>query len=419
MDSLSSTQFDKGRLLNLPSPTMGLKEIRLPAPHPRFRPRLDPEGRRPGHPGTAVQIGEDLFEVVSAEKSGGEWVYRLEPWAGQDAIRVCIEWGEEAEGEFLAGLRDDRIRERKRLLAWSAQALLGFLPAKHQDRLYQTIGLDPPRATLWSAALEAAVAFPFAVLFVIKAIAGGMGSLGGQVPAWIGLPAVGAAAEGAFRLVAVISTGDPIGSLLFVLLGLRLKSEGPEYVPTDKISAIEGVLDVVSPVPKVWWEKAGGVTYEGEPYILAGSDRERTGFSYRFRKGGEGFPALDPQLEQVRNRSSDLSYVMAPLWGFLPPDLQRGLEFYGRYRPRPYVLLSIGFNFLVALAVMAPSLKNISLGVYEVRSLVLSAAGASLFLESVTRLIRLMNGEMAGSFLAFLVKPVYYMAIKDNPVPPS
>jgi hypothetical protein len=42
-----------------------MKEIRLPALHPMFQPRLDPERRRPGHPGTAVQIGEDLFEVVS------------------------------------------------------------------------------------------------------------------------------------------------------------------------------------------------------------------------------------------------------------------------------------------------------------------------------------------------------------------
>jgi hypothetical protein len=395
---------------------MGLKEIRLPAPQPRFRPRLDAEGRRPGHPGTAVQIGADLFEVVSAEKSGGEWVYRLEPWTGQDAIRVCIEWGEEKEREFLAGLRDDQRQERKKLLAWSGQALLGFLPAKHQERLYETLGLDPARATFWSAALEAAVASPFAVLFVINMIAGGTGGLGGQVPAWIGWPAIVAAAEGIFRLAAVISTGNPMGSLLLVLLGLRLKSEGPDYVPADKISAIEGELDVVSPVPKVWWERAGGVTYEGEPYILAGSAQERRGFSYHFRKGGESFPVIDQKLEQVRNRSSDLSYILAPIWGFLPPDLQRRLEFYGRYRPRPYVLLSIGFNFLVALAIVGPGLKNLSLGIYEIGSILLSAAAVSLFLECVVRLIRLMNGEITGSFLAFLVKPVYYMAIKDNPV---
>lgn len=396
-----------------------MKEIRLPAPHPRFRPRLDAERRRPGHPGTAVQIGKDLFEVVSAEKSGGEWVYRLEPWTSQETIRVCIEWGEKQEREFIAGLRHEKIQERKRLFAWSGQALLGFLPAKHQDRLYETIGLDPARATFWSAALEVVVASPFAVLFLVNSIAGGTGGLGGQVPAWIGFAAIVTAAEGILRLVAVISTGNPIGSLLLVLLGLRLKSEGPEYVPADRISAIEGVLDAVSPVPKVWWERAGGVTYEGEPYILAGSGRERTDFTYHFRKGGEGFPVLDRELEQMRNRSSDLSYVLAPLWGFLPPGLQKSLEFYGRYRPRPYVLLSIGFNFLIALAFMGSGLKNISRDVYEFWSLVLLAAGLSLLAESVVRLVRLMsNGETTGSYLAFLVKPVYYMAIRDNPPPP-
>ncbi|MGB7294536.1 MAG: hypothetical protein WBC70_03030 [Candidatus Aminicenantales bacterium] len=396
------------------------KEIRLPTPHPRFRPRIYVEGRRTGHPGTAVQIGGDFFEVVSAERSGGEWVYRLEPWPAQEVIRVCVEWGEDEEHRFIAGLRDDRTRERKRLLAWGGQALLGFLPAKHQNRLYETIGLDPPRATLWSAALELAVAFPLAALFAVNSIAGGMGGLGRQVPTWIALLAIVAAVEGAFRLAVVISTGDPIGSLLFVVLGLRLKSEGPDYAPADRISAIGEVLDVVSPVPKVWWERAGGVTYEGEPYILSGSDRERTDFSYRFRKGGEGFPVLDPKLEQVRNRSSDLSYVLAPLWGFLPPELQGKLEFYGRYRPRPYVLLSIVFNFLAAIALMGSGLRNIALGVYEIWSLVLLAAGVSLLVESVLRLVRLLsNGETTGSVLAFLVKPIYYMAIKDNPLPPS
>jgi hypothetical protein len=396
------------------------KEIRLPAPHPLFRPRLDPEMRRPGHPGTAVRIGEDLFEVISAEKSGGAWVYRLEPWTGQDTIRVYLKWGEEAEREYIAGLRHDRIRERKRLLAWGAQVLLGFLPAKHQERLYQKIGLDPARATFWSATLETAVASPFAVLFVINTVAGGMGGLGGSVPTWAGVSAFGAMAEGVFRLVAVISTGDPIGSLLFAHLNLRLKSEGPEYVPADEISAIGEELNVVSPVPKVWWERAGGVTYGGESYILAGSGREKTKFFYYFRKGGEGFPVLDPELEKARNRSSDRSYVFAPLWGFLPRDLQTNVESYGRYRPRPYVVLSIGFSFLAALALIGPGLKNISRGVIEIGSLVLFAAALPLFLESVLRFLRLTkNGQITGSLLAFLVKPIYRAAIKDNPVPPS
>ena len=236
------------------------KEIRLPAPHPRFRPRLEGETRRPAHPGTTVRIGEDLFEVVAAEKSGGEWVYRLEPWTGQDTIRVYVDWGEESAREFAAGLRDNRIRERKNLLAWGAQAFLGFLPAKNQEQLYEARGLDPARATFWSAALETVVACPFAVWFVITLVAGGMGRLGGSIPTWAGVLACAAMAEGVFRLAAVISTGEPIGSLSLALLGLRLKSEGPQYVPSDEILAIEGVLNVVSPVPKVWWERAEGAS---------------------------------------------------------------------------------------------------------------------------------------------------------------
>ena len=92
------------------------REIRLPAPHPRFRPRVEGDLRRPGHPGTTVRIGEDLYEIVAAERTGAEWVYRLEPWTDEETIRCPVEWGEGSAREFAAGLRDDRIRGRKTLL---------------------------------------------------------------------------------------------------------------------------------------------------------------------------------------------------------------------------------------------------------------------------------------------------------------
>ena len=163
------------------------KEIRLPAPHPRFRPRLEAGIRRVGHPGTTIRIGEDLFEVVSAERAGAEWVYRLEPWTGRDTIRVYVEWNQESERGFLAGLRDDRIQERKAFLVWGAQAFLGFLPVEKQEQLRQTRGLDPARATLWSAVLETAIAVPPAAIFVINIATGGAaGRLVGHVPFWAG-----------------------------------------------------------------------------------------------------------------------------------------------------------------------------------------------------------------------------------------
>ena len=396
------------------------KEIRLPAPHPRFRPRLEEGMRLPGHPGTTVRIGEDLYEVVAAEKRDEDWVYRLEPWTGNETIRAYVEWGEGPEREFIAGLRADRTRGRKNLLTWGARAFLGFLPARNQERLSRAAGLDPARATLWSAWLEIAVAIPFAFLFLIGSFAGRTGPSGGSLPAWAGLLAVVAAADGVFRLVAVLGTGEPIGSLFLAPLGLRLRSESPRYVPSDEISEIEGALRVVSPVPKVWWERAGGVNYGGGSYILAGWEREGSNHIYRFRKGGEGFPVLDPGLEKVRNRSSDLSYVLAPIWGFLPPDLQGALEFYGRYRSRPYVTLSIGITFLTALALIGPGLRNAALGVFEIWSSVKLAAALFLFWESGLRLLRLMkDGRARGSILAFLVRPIYDWAIKDRPAPRS
>ena len=368
---------------------------------------------------------------MAVEKSGGEWVYRLEPWTGLDTIRGYVEWDEAAEREFIAALGDERVQGKRNFLAWAAQPFLGFLPAGRQERLSQATGLDPGRATFWSAVLEIAVTAPVAVMFVINAIAGGSGRFGFFVPAWAGLLAMAGTLEGAFRLASAVSTGEPMGSLALSFLDLRLKSHSPRYVPGDDILPMGTVLDVVSPVPKVWWERAGGVTYRGQPYFLAGSGRDKANFSYRFRKSsqgeggdrddkGERFPVLDPELEKLRNRSSELSYAFAPLWGFLPAAMQKRLEFYGRYRPRPYVILSIVFDFLASISLVGPGLRRVSLGIFEIGSLLLLAAAVAFFAEGILRLLRLLwDGQPSGSFLAFLVKPVYRRAIRDRPVKPS
>jgi hypothetical protein len=396
------------------------REIRLPAQHPRLRPRIEGQARRPGHPGTAVQIGDDLYEVVAAEGSAGEWIYRLAPWPEQETVRAVVVWSEGSEREFAAGLCAERARERKTFLSWAAQAFLGFLPAGEQERIFQARGLDPGRATLWSAALETALAAPPAILFLIRAFAGGAGGSGGFLPAWVGLPACAIAAEGVFRLVTALSTGEPIGSMFTAFLGFRLRSEAHGDVRADEILEIEGALKVLAPVPKVWWERAGGVTYGGEPYILAGWGREGTTHAYRFRKGGEGFPVLDPEREKARNRSSDLSYVFAFLWGFLPPGRQESLESYGRYRSRPYVLASIAFTFLAGLALCGPGLRDAAGGRFGSWNVIRLVLAIGLFAESVSRLVQVLKGgRVNGSVLGLLVGPLYDRAIKDPPVRPS
>ncbi len=393
-----------------------MREIRLLAQHPRLRPRIEGGARRPGHPGTAVRIGDELYEVTAAERSGGEWIYRLEAWPDLETVRAVVFWSEGAEREFAAGLRAGRTRERKTFLSWAAQAFLGFLPAGEQERIFHSKGLDPGRATLWSAALETAVAAPPALLFLIHAFAGGAGG----IPAWVGVPACGIAAEGVFRLAAALSTGEPAGSVFTAFLAFRLRSEAHGDFRADEILEIEGALKVISPVPKVWWERAGGVTYGGEPYILAGWGREGATHVYSFRKGGEAFPVLDPERERVRNRSSDLSYVLAFLWGFLPPDRQGSLESFGRYRSRPYVLASIGFTLLAGLALVGPGLRGASGGRFGFWTIVGLVLAAGLFAESVSRLGQVLKGGRAGgSVLGLLIGPLYDRVIKDPPVRPT
>jgi hypothetical protein len=358
----------------------------------------------------------NLYEIAAAGKDGDEWVYRLEPWPEGDVIRAFVEWGEDSPREFTAGLREERIRGLKSFSTWAAQAVLGLLPAENQARISETRGLDPSRATFWSAALESLASLPFAFKFLIETFAGSLAGAGRSIPAWAGLLAAVALGDGLIRLVAVVSTGEPIGSLFLVLLRFRLKSDTPTPDMGDEVLEIGEGLTVASPVPKVWWERAGGVTFKGNPYILAGWDRKANRHIYRFRRGGGGFPVLDPELEKVRNRSSDRSYVFAILWGFLPRDLQEALEFYGRYRPRPNVLISIGLTALAALAFVGPGLRALSLGVFEPGGLALLAIALFLIAECVLRLRRLLSeGQASGSVLGLLVRPLYDRAFKDRP----
>ncbi|MBM3293560.1 MAG: hypothetical protein FJY82_03455 [Candidatus Aminicenantes bacterium] len=149
------------------------REIRLPVPHPRFRAHREGSGRAPTHPGTAVRIGEELFEVVSSLNAGGEWVYRLEPWTGDHTIRVYVEWGAEAERKFLDETRAEKTRGRKTALAGAAQRLLGFLPAKFQERLASSLEFDPVRATFFSAVLEILASLLPAVFFGLQFLGAG------------------------------------------------------------------------------------------------------------------------------------------------------------------------------------------------------------------------------------------------------
>ncbi len=388
------------------------REIRLPAAHPDFRPRRQGSGRTVTHPGTAVRIGDDLFEVMSATPVGSEWIYRLEPWEDGQVSRVYVEWGSAVEGQFLARLRKDRIQSRKKSLALGGQFLLGFLPGKIQERLAQTLEFDPGRATRYSAILETLVPLPPAFLFLTQ-IWGAGGRFGPFIPTWAGFLAFAVTIEGLVRLIINVSSGDPVGSLPLTLLSLRFKKEARDDVMSDTFLPAGDLLEVISPTPKSWWERAGGITYGADPFTLVRSATEGKCFRYVFQKGGSGFPAADPALERERNIASDRVYALGPLWGFLSRADQESVAFYGRYNARLNVRLSIAFNFILSGAMLFPELVRLAVGSPGIGDLVRLAFGGILFGESAVRLLRhVQSGEISGSFLGVLIKPLFYLAVQ-------
>ena len=395
------------------------REIRLPVPHPRFRARIEGSGRAVTHPGTAVRISEELFEVVSSLNAGGEWIYRLEPWTGDHTIRVYVEWGEEAKRKFLEEIQAERVQGRKKALAGAAQPLLGFLPAKHQERLSSSFEFDPVRATFFSAVLEILASLLPAVSFVLQFLGAG-GKFSGFIPAWAGILAAVALFDGLVRLIFNVSLREPVGSLFLAVFGLRLRKEARADVMSDEYAVCGDSLVVRSPVAKAWWERAGGIVFRGEPFTLVDSEREGTRRLYRFQKGGSGFPEAEPAVERARNIASTRSYALAPLWGFLRREDQAALEFYGRYRPRPYVRLSIAFNLLLSASIVVPDLTRLGLGAFGGWTVLRFVFAAFLLGESLVRLLRhLQTGEVSGSFLGIFVKPVYFLTVGPSDIRPE
>jgi hypothetical protein len=175
-------------------------------------------------------------------------------------------------------------------------------------------------------------------------------------------------------------------------------------------------------VPKPWWEQPGGVTWQGEPYRLLESKRIHMSYLYRFSRvhlaepDASGYPPVDPDRERVRNVASDRSFVWAPLWGYLPPDLQGRLESMGRYHPLPYVRFSIGLNLFIAIPIVVADLYAIAVGAAGVWNGLRFLFGVVLLHESLLRLYHLLGRRaVTGSFLAILVKPLYYMFFKEGP----
>src|SRR5687768_11591392 len=108
---------------------------------------------RAEHPGTAVQWGGELFEVVAAEPlPDGGIRYSLAPWRNDHAVRWLERYDAESEATRAAEREWRSSALRTRRLAMIFSPLLGHLPGPVQEELERESGAPANAMTVISAA---------------------------------------------------------------------------------------------------------------------------------------------------------------------------------------------------------------------------------------------------------------------------
>lgn len=379
-----------------------IKVIALPFPNQKFHIRKKGDQFHAPHPGTAVKIEDKLYEIVNYYFKDEKHFYVLEPWNDSFTIRTIIEWNKEEEKKFKEEYLKEKKKEIKAKIAFIFQVFLGFLPQNYQEKLAEKIGLDPLKATFWSALFEFLFSLSIVVLNIILQF----------FPKWLVILFFFSLIEGALRLIYTISSSEPIGSFFFSFLNLKFKRE-KNIFQEDYFKETSDGLIVETPYEKKHWEEWGGINFNGENYFIAEKIIKENFFIYHFSKTTNNYPKTNIEMEKKYNICSDYSIVFAPFWGYLSKEYQDELKKYGRYKPEKFTKISFFFNLFASSVIFTSRVSKILFSNFYVFDFFLSIVALYLFIESLKRLINFYGKkEISGSFLGFLFKPFYYILFK-------
>jgi hypothetical protein len=161
------------------------------------------------HPGTAVSIAGEFFEVISAEVENDRVRYVLAPWKDEHTIRSFEIYDEASETRRA---EDHALAHRQRRGAVAAALssfFLGHLPAQVQRHLANHFGVTPSRMTILSAA-----AGPIAVGVCVWIATGAtLKQSGASVPVWLWLAVILFLIESAVRFFVAMSQDRGMGSV--------------------------------------------------------------------------------------------------------------------------------------------------------------------------------------------------------------
>ncbi len=243
--------------------------------------------RRGKVPGTAVFYGDTLFEAQEAQRLAQGWRWRLLPWREGEVIRGSFDLSHPALAALAALHRTDRERAgRSRRLRWLLP-VAGLAPAAVQQRWAREIGFPVGRAMVASSLLEI---LPGGIGVVQLATLQLDGWFLPPLLRWLAFLGPLLLGEGLLRLGAYLATGQPVGSLLGLLLSLgKVGASGAAPPPSRRPTVVArdgdtGTLVLASPILRGDWAVGGVLPFQGGLYELVGLRSHHGSTHYHFRR---------------------------------------------------------------------------------------------------------------------------------------
>lgn len=299
------------------------------------------------HPGTAIDTGDAMWEVVEAKPLPNGVRYLLAPWRDEHTIRELDRYDEESERVRAEKRRAAQRRESRGRIVFLLAIFVGHLPAHVQSDMESEYGLGATKMSLLSAF---PLAFGSAALLVISMVKARMNEPS-VIPAWLEPFLLFFLVESAIRLLFVVTQHRPLGSLIGSVIYRIYVMTGGAAVPVPIGQSFKSRIPTVA-----------------TPEEIIARDR---------LKLHEPLLALLPAAEQRRIESTyDISLAEAGRTG----------------------AIAIGLVALLGLAISWPPVRN---GMQFLSLLV----AASLLVEQVIRLVTIARGSRAGSVLGICARP--------------
>jgi hypothetical protein len=233
--------------------------------------------RERGRPGSVVMLDGESYEVTEHEtwRRGGRWI--LEPWVGEDVMRVIFTLDEASVAGATDAARTSATAARLRPWMVGLAPLLGFAASSWQRRWRDAWGFPAATATWTSAVIEMLMG----AVGIVELIASFAGDV--SVFPWVPRPLVFFGlylfVEGIVRLAQVFADSEPVGTIFGLAASVfeRPGERAVEPVPAPQVHLHEsesGSLELASPIQRRDWEEPGLLLFRGENFAVDGLRRE-------------------------------------------------------------------------------------------------------------------------------------------------